>query len=75
LLVSGIESLPATRLYELWIEQKLVDGKVCVRVGQQASDVEFFDSTYDDMFVNSALGWPGINGIVLPPGVRTTITY
>jgi porin len=68
MLVSGIESLPATRLYELWIEQKLLGGKFSVRVGQQASDIEFFDSSYDDMFVNSALGWPGITGIVLPTG-------
>ena len=68
MLVSGIESLPATRLYELWIEQKLLGGKLSVRVGQQASDIEFFDSSYDDMFVNSALGWPGITGIVLPTG-------
>jgi porin len=68
MLVSGVEALPATRLYELWIEQKLLGGKVAVRVGQQASDVEFFDSSYDDVFVNSALGWPGITGINLPAG-------
>jgi porin len=68
MLVSGVEALPATRLYELWIEQKLLGGKVAVRVGQQASDVEFFDSYYDDIFANSALGWPGITGINLPAG-------
>jgi porin len=68
MLVSGVEALPATRLYELWIEQKLWSGKVAVRVGQQASDVEFFDSSYDDIFINSALGWPGITGINLPGG-------
>jgi porin len=68
MLVSGVEALPATRLYELWVEQKLAGGKVAVRVGQQASDVEFFDSQYDDVFVNSALGWPGITGINLPGG-------
>jgi porin len=68
MLVSGVEALPSTRLYELWIEQKLLGGKLAIRVGQQASDVEFFDSSYDDMFVNSALGWPGITGIVLPAG-------
>lgn len=68
MLVSGVEALPATRLYEMWIEQKLLGGRVAVRVGQQASDVEFFDSSYDDMFANSALGWPGITGINLPGG-------
>ncbi|WP_338824458.1 carbohydrate porin [Bradyrhizobium septentrionale] len=64
-LVSGVESLPATRLYEFWIEQ---NGRLAVRVGQQGSDVEFIDSQYDDIFINSALGWPGITGVNLPTG-------
>ena len=68
MLVSGVEALSATRLYEFWIEQKLAGGQVTVRVGQQASDIEFIDSPYDDIFVNSALGWPGITGINLPSG-------
>jgi porin len=68
MLVSGVEALPATRLYEFWIEQKLAGGKLAVRVGQQASDIEFIDSSYDDIFVNSALGWPGHAGINLPSG-------
>ena len=68
MLVSGVEALPATRLYEFWVEQKLLGGKLAVRVGQQASDIEFIDSSYDDIFVNSALGWPGHAGINLPSG-------
>jgi len=68
MLVSGVEALPATRLYELWFEQALFGGKLQVRVGQQPSDIEFIDSKYDDLFANSALGWPGITGIVLPSG-------
>jgi porin len=68
MLVSGIEALPSTRLYEFWIEQSLFDGKVQVKVGQQPSDTEFIDSKYDDIFVNSALGWPGITGVILPAG-------
>jgi len=68
MLVSGVESLPSTRLYELWIEQKLFGDRLAIRVGQQASDVEFIDSSYDDLFVNSALGWPGITGINLLAG-------
>ncbi len=68
MLVSGVEALPATRLYELWIEQSLYDGRLLVKVGQQASDVEFIDSKYDDIFTNSALGWPGITGINLLAG-------
>jgi porin len=68
MLVSGIEALPATRLYEFWIEQSLFGGKLLVKVGQQPSDIEFIDSKYDDIFVNSALGWPGITGVILPAG-------
>lgn len=68
MLVSGVEALPATRLYELWIEQSLLSGALTVRVGQQASDLEFIDSKYDDIFSNSALGWPGITGINLHSG-------
>lgn len=68
MLVSGVEALPATRLYELWIEQSLFDGRLLVKVGQQASDVEFIDSKFDDIFTNSALGWPGITGINLLAG-------
>lgn len=68
MLVSGVEALPATRLYELWIEQSLFNGALLVRVGQQASDIEFIDSKYDDIFTNSALGWPGITGINLLSG-------
>ena len=68
LLVSGIEALPATRLYEFWIEQSLLGGALMVKVGQQPSDIEFIDSKYDDIFANSALGWPGITGVILPSG-------
>lgn len=68
MLVSGVEALPASRLYEFWVEQALLGGRLQIRVGQQPSDVEFIDSKYDDLFANSALGWPGITGIILPSG-------
>jgi porin len=68
MLVSGVEALPSTRLYEMWIEQSLFSGKLLIKVGQQPSDVEFIDSKYDDIFANSALGWPGITGVILPSG-------
>ncbi|MCG6203480.1 carbohydrate porin [Rhodopseudomonas sp. HC1] len=68
MLVSGVEALSATRLYEMWIEQALFGRRLLIRVGQQPSDAEFIDSKYDDIFVNSALGWPGITGIILPSG-------
>ena len=41
LQVSSIEALPTTRLYELWLEQKLFNEKFSIRVGQMAADTEF----------------------------------
>jgi porin len=68
LTATGIEALPSTRLYELWIEQEFAGGRSSVRFGQLAADIEFFDSKYDDLFVNSTFGWPGITAINIPSG-------
>jgi len=65
---SGIEALPSTRLYELWLEQKLFNDKVAVRVGQLAADTEFIVSQYATLFVNATFGWPAITGVNLPSG-------
>lgn len=66
--VSEIEALPDLRLYELWIEQKLLEGAVAIRIGQQTADVEFFDSETDDLFINATFGWPAIFNADLPAG-------
>ncbi len=68
LTVSGIEALPATRLYELWLEQKLLDGKIAIRAGQLAADTEFLVSQYGGLFVNATFGWPAITAANLPSG-------
>ena len=60
--VSVIGALPATRLYVLWFDQQLFDGKLGLRVGQQAADTEFFVSQTATLFVNSSFGWPAITG-------------
>lgn len=67
-VTSGIEALSSTRLYELWFEQKLFDGKASIRAGQLAADTEFIVSQYATLFVNSAFGWPGITAANLPSG-------
>jgi len=64
--ISEIEALPDTRLYEAWFEQTL--GAVAIKAGQQAADVEFFDSQTDDLFVNGTFGWPAIKASNLPAG-------
>lgn len=68
MLISGVEALPATRLYELWIEQSFAGDALLIKAGQQAADNEFIFSRYNDIFANSALGWPGASGINLLSG-------
>ena len=66
--VSGIEAYPATRLYEAWFEQKLLDDKLAVRVGQLGADTEFLVSQTATLFVNSTFGWPASTANDLPSG-------
>ena len=68
MLVSSIEAVPTTRLYEAWFEQKFAGDKISVRAGQLAADTEFITSKYTDVFVNSSFGWPAILGVNLPSG-------
>ncbi|MDR7036498.1 porin [Methylobacterium sp. BE186] len=68
LTTSVIEALPSTRLYVLWFDQKLFDGKVAIRGGQLAADTEFIVSQTATLFMNSTFGWPAITGLNLPSG-------
>ncbi|WP_375411590.1 carbohydrate porin [uncultured Bradyrhizobium sp.] len=67
-VVSGIEALPAARLYEAYFEQKFFDDKWSIRAGQLAADSEFLASKYTDVFTNASMGWPAITSINLPAG-------
>ena len=66
--VSAIEALPASRLYELWVDQKLFGDQLSLKVGQIASDTEFAVSQTGTLFINSTFGWPNIMAVVLPSG-------
>lgn len=68
LTVSDLEALPATRLYELWFEQRLFGDRASLRVGQLAADQEFLVSDYAALFLNASLGWPPVAGANLPSG-------
>jgi len=65
---SGIEATPSTRLFELWAEQTVFDGKLAVRIGQLAADTEFLVSQYAGLFVNATFGFPTITAADLPSG-------
>jgi porin len=64
--ISAIEARSATRLSELWLEQKIFGDKASLRVGQLAADAEFFISDYSIFFLNS--DWPAITKQNLPSG-------
>ncbi len=67
--VSGIEADRATRLWELWYDQKfLEEDRVDVKVGQQSLDQEFIVSQNALLFVNTMFGWPMVPSADLPGG-------
>jgi porin len=55
---SGIEAQRAARLWELWLQQTLLGGKLSIRIGQQSLDQEFIVSAGSAVFINTAMGWP-----------------
>ena len=66
--ISEIEALPDNRLYNAYFEQSFFNNRLSIRAGQQAADVEFFDSQTDDLFINGTFGWPAIKASNLPAG-------
>lgn len=67
-VVSGIEALPSTRLYEAYFEKQWDNKKVSLKFGQLAADSEFFNTKYTDVFTNASMGWPSITSLDLPSG-------
>ncbi len=66
---SGIESDRATRLWEVWYDQKLLaEDRLDVRIGQQSLDQEWMVSTSALLFVNTSFGWPEVPSADLPGG-------
>ncbi len=56
--VSGASDSTATRLWELWYQQSFADGAFDVKLGQQAVDQDFINSSNSAMFYNTMMGWP-----------------
>lgn len=66
---SGIESDRATRLWELWYDQKfLEEDRLDIKIGQQSLDQEFMVSSNALYFVNTMFGWPMLPSADLPGG-------
>ncbi|WP_084187447.1 carbohydrate porin [Andreprevotia chitinilytica] len=65
---SGIEADPGARLWELWYQQKFLDDKLDVKIGQQSIDQEFMVSQYAGTFINTMFGWPAVPSFDMPSG-------
>jgi porin len=66
---SGIEADRATRLWELWYQQKfLEEDRLDVKIGQQSLDQEFMVSQNALLFVNTMFGWPMLPSADMPGG-------
>jgi porin len=66
---SGIESDRATRLWELWYDQKFDhEGKYDIKIGQQSLDQEFMSSQNALLFVNTMFGWAMLPSADMPGG-------
>ncbi len=76
--LSNIDANDSIRLYEMWVQQELADGKVSLRLGQILADAEFFVSDGASLFLNGAFGAiplvsKNLNAPVFPvaaPGMR-----
>ena len=68
-LVSNIEAVYSTKLYDLWFEQDLFNNKtVLLRFGQEGSNDEMMLADYGALFLNSSFGYPALLAIDLPSG-------
>ena len=66
---SGIEADRATRLWELWYDQKfLEEDRADIKIGQQSLDQEFIVSQNALLFLNTMFGWPMVPSADLPGG-------
>ena len=57
---SSMESENSIRLYEMWVDQSLLDESLSLRVGQLAADREFFGTDVGTLFMNTAFSWPAV---------------
>jgi len=64
--VSDLEATPATRLFELWVQQHLFDDRLAIKLGQLAADATYVLG--GGVFLNGTWGWPSITAVNLPSG-------
>lgn len=67
-IVSNIEATRGTKLYALWLEQKLFSGRMTIRIGQEGANDQMMITQYGALFLNSSFGFPGLPASDLPSG-------
>jgi porin len=67
-LLSNIEATPSFKLYDLWLDQTLLDKKLSIRAGQEGANDEMMTTAYGGIFLNSSFGFPGMPASDLPSG-------
>jgi porin len=67
-VVSNIEATRDTKLYNLWLEQQLWDGRLTIRIGQEGANDQMMITQYGSLFLNSSFGFPGLPAADLPAG-------
>jgi len=67
-LVSNIEATPSVKLYDLWLDQYLLNKKLSIRFGQEGANDEMMTTAYGGLFLNSSFGYPGMPASDLPSG-------
>ena len=67
-LLSNIEATPGVKLYDLWLDQTFLAGKLSLRAGQEGANDEMMTTAYGGLFLNSSFGFPGMPAADLPSG-------
>jgi porin len=67
-IVSNIEASRDTKLYQLWLEQILLNGRLTIRIGQEGANDQMMITQYGALFLNSSFGFPGLPAADLPSG-------
>lgn len=65
---SNIDALPTTRLFTAAFEQKFLNDRVSIRVGQLGIDLESFASATSGGLINGTFGWASILAANLKSG-------
>ncbi len=54
--ISNLEFYNSARMFEAWLQQDFLDGKLSIRAGSLALDEEFVVSEYSALFLNASFG-------------------